>query len=74
MAVLAVMASAGGIASDAISGKFWARHALLGRLVATVIVVMLSDPVINDTLGRRTHGDGASSPSTSCLSSDPTRA
>jgi hypothetical protein len=44
---------AGGIVSDAVGGTFWARHALLASLAASVIVVMLSVAVINELLERR---------------------
>lgn len=47
------MALAGGVASDATDGSFWAHHALLASLVASVIVVMLSLAVINELLERR---------------------
>jgi len=39
--------------SDATSGSFWGRHALLASLVASVIVVMLSVAVVNEVLARR---------------------
>lgn len=53
LAGLALTAAAGGVVSDATSGPFWARHALLAGLVASVIVVMLSVAVINEVLERR---------------------
>src|SRR5262249_46247786 len=53
LAIVAVLALAGGIVSDAVGGSFWARHALLAGLVASVIVVMLSVAVINEFLERR---------------------
>src|ERR1700756_1612584 len=53
MAVVALVALAGGIVSDASGGGFWVRHALLAGLAASVIVVMLSIAVINEVLDRR---------------------
>jgi hypothetical protein len=53
LAVVALLALAGGIASDVVGGSFWARHALLAGLAASVIVVMLSVAVINELLERR---------------------
>ena len=43
----------GGIVSDVAGGSFWARHALLAGLAASVIVVMLSVAVINELVERR---------------------
>jgi hypothetical protein len=51
--VVALVAPAGGIVSDAVVGGFWRRHALLASITASVIVVMLSVAVINDALDRR---------------------
>src|SRR5262249_10932884 len=53
LAILALLALAGGIVSDVVGGSFWAWHALLAGLVASVIVVMLSVAVINELLERR---------------------
>ena len=53
VAVVAVMALAAGIVSDALGGRFWTRHALLAGLAASVIVVMLSVAVIDEVLERR---------------------
>jgi hypothetical protein len=53
LAILAVIALAAGIASDATEQNFWVRHALLAGLVASVIVVMLSVAVVNEVLERR---------------------
>ena len=53
LAVVALLALAGGIVSDVTEGSFWARHALLAGLTASVIVVMLSVAVINEVLDRR---------------------
>jgi hypothetical protein len=53
LAVVALLALAGGIVSDVVGGIFWARHALLASLAASVIIVMLSVAVINELLERR---------------------
>jgi hypothetical protein len=53
LAILALSAFAGGLASDFTSGGFWEHHALLSGLVTSVIVVMLSVAVINEVLDRR---------------------
>ena len=53
MAIIAVLALAAGIVSDATNGGFWARHALLAGLAASVIVVMLSVAVINEVIEQR---------------------
>ena len=53
LAVVALLALAGGIALDFTEEKFWGRHALLAGLVSSVIVVMLSLAVVNEVLDRR---------------------
>jgi len=53
LAVVALLALAGGIVSDVVEGSFWAGHALLASLTASVIIVMLSVAVINEVLDRR---------------------
>ena len=53
LAILALAAFVAGIVSDDTNGAFWARHSLLGGLVASVIVVMLSVAVINEVIERR---------------------
>ena len=53
LAVIALLALAGGIVSDVVGGSFWARHALLAGIAASVIVVVLSVAVINELLERR---------------------
>ena len=53
MAVLALLAFAGGVISDVTNERFWERHALLSGLASSVIVVMLSLAVINEVLERR---------------------
>src|SRR5260370_33419967 len=42
IAAVAVLALAGGVVSDALAGRFWGRHALLGGLGASLIGVVLS--------------------------------
>src|SRR5579862_5327557 len=49
----ALVALAGGIVSDAVAGSFWARHALLASLTASVIIVLLTVAVVNEVLERR---------------------
>jgi hypothetical protein len=53
MAVLAVLALAGGVVWDALDGRFWGRHALLAGLAASIIVVVLSVAVVNEVIERR---------------------
>ena len=53
IAAVAVLALAGGVISDALEGGFWARHALLAGLVASLIIVMLSVAVVNEAVERR---------------------
>jgi hypothetical protein len=53
LAIAALVALAGGIASDVVGGSFWARHALLASLTANVIIVLLTVAVINEVLERR---------------------
>jgi hypothetical protein len=48
-----LVALAAGIISDSTAEDFWARHALLAGLAASVIVVMLSVAVVNEVLERR---------------------
>ena len=55
LAVVALLALVGGIVSDVVGGSFWAWHALLAGIAASVIVVMLSVAVINELLERRTE-------------------
>jgi hypothetical protein len=52
LALIALLGLAGGIASDTLEGGFWARHALLAGLVASLIVVALSAAVLNEVLDR----------------------
>jgi len=53
LAIAALLALAAGIVSDLLEGDFWARHALLASLAASVIVVMISVAVIDAVLERR---------------------
>jgi hypothetical protein len=53
LAIIALAALAGGIASDFTVEGFWVRHALFAGLVASVIIVMLSVAVVNEVLERR---------------------
>jgi len=53
LAIVALLALVGGIVSDVVGGSFWARHALLASLAASVIVVMLSVAIINELVERR---------------------
>jgi len=53
VALVAVLALAAAIVSDAFGGTFWVRHALLAGLASSVIVVMVSVAVINELLERR---------------------
>jgi hypothetical protein len=53
LAVLALLAFAGGVVSDITNDHFWTRHALLSGLVSSVIVVMLSVAVVNEVIERR---------------------
>jgi hypothetical protein len=53
LAIAALLALADGIVSDVVGGSFWARHALLAGLAASVITVMLTVAVINEVLDRR---------------------
>jgi hypothetical protein len=53
IAVVALLALAGAIASDFLAGSFWVRHALLAGLAASVIVVMLTVAVVNEVLELR---------------------
>jgi hypothetical protein len=55
MALLALLALVAGIVSDLTNGRFWAAHALLAGLVASVVVVMLSVAVLNEALERRSR-------------------
>jgi len=51
--LLALLAVAGGVASDIANDTFWAHHALVGGLVSGVIVVALSIALVDEVLARR---------------------
>lgn len=53
LAVVAVLALAGGIASDLADGSFWERHPVLAGLTSSLIVVMLTGALINEAIERR---------------------
>jgi hypothetical protein len=55
LAGVALLALVGGVLWDALDGRFWARHALLAGLVASVIVVMLTVALVNEALERRSR-------------------
>jgi hypothetical protein len=55
LAAVALLALVGGVLWDALDGRFWARHALLAGLVASVIVVMLTVALVNEGLERRSR-------------------
>jgi hypothetical protein len=55
IAVVALLALAGGVVSDALADGFWNRHALLAGLASSLIVVMLSVAVVNEALERRSR-------------------
>ena len=56
IALLALLALAGGIVSDALAHHFWGRHALLAGLASSVIVVMLTVALVNEAVERRRRG------------------
>jgi hypothetical protein len=53
LAILALIVLIAGVVSDAVSGDFWVRHALLASVAGSVIVVLLSVAVINEMVDRR---------------------
>jgi hypothetical protein len=53
LAGAALLVLIAGIISDALAASFWARHALLAGVIASVIVVMLSVAVVNEVVERR---------------------
>jgi hypothetical protein len=55
LAAIALLALIGGVVSDALAGRFWADHALLAGLAASVIVVMLTVALVNEALERRSR-------------------
>jgi hypothetical protein len=55
LAAIALLALVGGVLSDALAGRFWANHALLAGLVASLIVVMLTIGLVNEVVERRSR-------------------
>jgi hypothetical protein len=55
LAAVALLALVSGVLWDALDGRFWARHALLAGLVASVIVVMLTVALVNEAIERRSR-------------------
>jgi hypothetical protein len=55
LAAIALLALVAGVLSDSLEKTFWARHALLAGLVASVIVVMLTVALVNEALERRSR-------------------
>jgi hypothetical protein len=55
LAAVALLALVGGVLWDALDGRFWAGHALLAGLVASVIVVMLTVALVNEAIERRSR-------------------
>jgi hypothetical protein len=55
LAAIALLAFVGAVLWDALAGRFWADHALLAGLVASVIVVMLTVALVNEALERRSR-------------------
>jgi hypothetical protein len=53
IALLALLALAGGVVSDELAPRFWSRNALVADLISGVIVVMLSAGVLNEAVERR---------------------
>src|ERR1700722_19485222 len=48
---IALLAAA--IASDFVIGSFWARHAMLTSLLASLLIVVISVAVVNELIERR---------------------
>jgi hypothetical protein len=55
LALLALLALAAAIVSDALGGSFWSDHPLLAGLVSSVIVVMLTVALVNEAIERRSR-------------------
>ena len=53
LAGVALLVLIAGLISDALATSFWARHALLAGVTASVIVVVLSVAVVNEVIERR---------------------
>jgi hypothetical protein len=56
IAGVAVLALVAGVVSDLLAPHFWANHALLAGLAASVIVVVLTVAVVNEAVERRRRG------------------
>jgi hypothetical protein len=55
LALVAVLALAAALVSDATEGRFWERHPLLSGLASSLLVVMLSLAIVNEVLARRSQ-------------------
>ena len=55
LAAVALLALVGGVLWDLLAGRFWAEHALIAGLVASLIVVMLTVALLNEALERRSR-------------------
>src|SRR5579859_3966832 len=53
MGGLSVLALSGAVVWDLVNDRFWARHALVTSLVASLIVVAVTAAVLNEVLSRR---------------------
>lgn len=53
VAAVALLVLAAGVVSDVLHGSFWVDHPLLGGVVASLLVVMLSGAVFNEVVERR---------------------
>jgi hypothetical protein len=53
LAAFAILALVAAIISDAAERNFWARHALLTSLMASLLIVMLTVAVLNEVIERR---------------------
>jgi hypothetical protein len=55
-AFVALLALVGGVISDAVGGGFWERHGLIAGVAASLIVVLLSVGIVDETIARRGRG------------------
>jgi hypothetical protein len=55
LAAIALIALVAAVLWDTLAGRFWATHALLTGLVASVIVVVLTVGLVNEALERRSR-------------------
>jgi hypothetical protein len=53
VALVALLALVGGVVSDTVGGGFWERHGLIAGMAGSLIVVMLSVGIVNETIARR---------------------